>query len=70
MSNEKTRPCETTIACESGLTIKPDFINRLASGGSTFAKFLMNESEHMTKDEILKVAAAILDNWNRFYDSC
>lgn len=64
-----TRPCEQTIKLSAGQEISPNQINALASGGLTFAIWLGEMKGQVTEDEILQIAEAIRDNWERYMSS-
>jgi len=65
-----TRPCERTLVMSTGQRVTPEDINTMASGGSTFARFILHHRDHITIEDVIALAEAISDNWLRYTESC
>ena len=71
--DNSVRPCMRTIVLECGQTITPEIINKMSSGGGTFAGWLCqckNSGYSLSVDAINLIAEAVEDNWRRFIESC
>ena len=67
---ETVRPCESTFKDSAGNEWNPTLINQYASKPEAIAAYICENEKYLTKADIVRICAAVRDNWQRFWASC
>lgn len=64
------RACETSFIDSAGNEWTPELINKYASKAEALATYICENEKYLSKADIVKLCAAVKDNWKRYWASC